>query len=1083
MVAGSDKAPKPRRPHYAPGTAVSRYVILYEVGAGGMGVVYAAFDPQLNRKIALKILIPKERDDKHGRDQAATRLMREAQAIARLSHPNVVNVYDVGRHGEAVFVAMEFIEGLTLTRWLELHRRSLSEICRIFAMAGRGLAAAHIAGLVHRDFKPDNVLVSPDGRVRVLDFGLARARPGQSSQLSNISHISHVSHVSQVSHDEDSQDGLGHDGVPHIVDFGESDVLSSPLTLDDTVVGTPRYMPPEQHAGVGVDARSDQFSFCVALYQALYHQDPFPASRLHDLVRLKQQGRIAPPPPDANVPPWLEDLVMCGLAPRPADRLASMDLVVAALEDDPEAKRRRRLTLMGGVVLLAGATAVVGHQLGRTERLCQDSERHVEPLWGQPRRLQVRTAILGTGLPYAEHTWSEVERRLDADLEQWVQTHQQTCEATRVRGEQSDEMLDLRMSCLQEHLSEVSVVLGVLEESDPAVVQRAVTIVSELPGIDRCADVERLRAALPLPEDEQTRTRVEELRNLMRRAQAWQSVRRVEEAHELAQEVLGEARNLGYEPLRVEALATLGVALENAGDFGESEARLRQALWGAVGVGHDRVALRAATHLVSVVGDRLARFEEGLTWGELADALVARLGEDGADRVSLMNNLGNVWYRKGDHAKALDHYQRAIAQLEARVSADDPVLAGDRINLGNAQLALGNHDAALASYQQAELGLRTVLGEGHPQVAMAVASIGVVYNETGRYAEALVQHRQALDDFEAWLGPEHLFVATTVGNIGVSLLGQGKLDEAQAQIRRSQRLLERSLGPDHPHVAASLHNLGTIRKEQGHYEEALRLYERAFELRRKRLDEDHEALVESRVALAEIGRLRGDPSGAVAALETLASQAERAQKAEWSVAMRGEIHYQLAQARWDAGQLEARVRADLDRARMFLRDAGLGGDTRLRELEVWALDHARDNRPRDSDGSILSRDVTSGRSPDRGGNAGEDGDTDRSEDGGSIAREPQPERESQPRRGGGGGEPGKPQRSHKPERSHEPDKPSRSKDGPKGDAGTGADAKAGPKSENNDPPAPVEVGTEAEHEVEHEAEPTAPSPSSPSPSP
>ena len=1101
MVAGPDKAPEPRRPHYAPGTAVSRYVILYEVGAGGMGVVYAAFDPQLNRKIALKILIPKERDDKQGRDQAATRLMREAQAIARLSHPNVVNVYDVGRHGEAVFVAMEFIEGLTLTRWLELHRRSLSEICRVFAMAGRGLAAAHLAGLVHRDFKPDNVLVSPDERVRVLDFGLARARPGQSSQLSNISHISHVSHVSHVSHDDDS-----HDGIPHVVDFGESDVLSSPLTLDDTVVGTPRYMPPEQHAGVGVDARSDQFSFCVALYQALYHQDPFPASRLHELVRLKQQGRIAPPPPDANVPPWLEDLVMRGLAPRPADRLASMDLVVAALEDDPEAKRRRRLTLMGGVVLLAGATAVVGHQLGRTEqRLCQDSERHVEDLWGPQRRQQVRTAILGTGLPYAEHTWSEVERRVDADLEQWVQTHQQTCEATRVRGEQSDELLDLRMSCLQEHLNEVSVVLGVLEESDPAVVQRAVTIVSELSGIDRCADVERLRATLPLPEDEQTRARVEELRNLMLQAQAWQSVRRVEDARELAEEVLGEARSLGYEPLRVEALVTLGVVLENAGNFGESEIRLRRALWDAVGIGHDHYASRAAIHLVSVVGDRLARFEEGLTWSDLADALLVRLGEDGTARVSLMNNVGNVWYRKGDHAKALDHYQRAIAQLEGLVPADDPILAGDRINLGNAQLALGRYDEALASYQQAELGLRTVLGKGHPQVAMAVASIGVVYNETGRFAEALVQHRQALDDFEAWLGPEHLFVATTVGNIGVALLGQGKLDEAQGRIRRSQRLLEKSLGPDHPHVAASLHNLGTIRKERRHYEEALRLYQRAFELRRKRLGEQHEALVESRVALAEIGRLRGDPIGAVTTLEDLASQAERAENAEWSAATRGEIHYQLAQARWDAGQQQARVRADLERARVFLRDAGLGGDTLLRELEVWALDHARDNRPRDSNGSILPRGVTGGRDLDRGGNTGEAGRGAQDEADGSTTRERGLERKPGHRGGGddsGGSkgrgapakpkkpkkpegsdnseEPKKPEGQKKPDKSQQPEQPHRPTEGPadepttdepKGDAGTGADTKAEPEPVKSDPPAGAEL------------EPTAQSPSPVAPSP
>ncbi|MCA9707579.1 MAG: serine/threonine protein kinase, partial [Myxococcales bacterium] len=880
MVAGSEPAPEPRRPAYAPGTAVSRYVILYEVGAGGMGVVYAAFDPQLNRKIALKILIPRASDRKRGVDQAATRLMREAQAIARLSHPNVVNVYDVGRHDEAVFVAMEFIEGLTLTRWLEEQERPLTEVLRVFAMAGRGLAAAHLAGLVHRDFKPDNVLVSPDGRVRVLDFGLARADPTHASHLSNLSHISYVSQV--------SDDGDSMDGIPRVREFAESDVLSSPLTLDDTVVGTPRYMPPEQHAGVGVDARSDQFSFCVALYQALYGQEPFPANRLHDLVRLKQRGRIAPVPPDAGVPPWLESLVFRGLSPKPGDRWPSMDVVVGALEDDPQAKRRRRLSLVGGAVLLVAATAVVGHQFGRGERPCQDGEIHVEGLWNDARRDQVRGAILGTGLPYAEHTWAEVERRVDADLEHWVTTHRDTCEATRVRGEQSDELLDLRMSCLREHLGEVGAVLDVLDEADPTVVQRAVAMVSGLRGPDHCSDVEQLRAALPLPDDEGVRQRVEELRGLMRRAEARQSVRRVEEARKLAEEALREAEGVGYEPLRLEALTTLGVVLEHAGEFVEAEARMREAMWGAVRIGDDRVASRAAIQLVSVVGDRLARYDEGLTWAELAEALLDRIGDEGIARVGLVNNEGNVWHRKGDNVKALDHYQRAIAKREALESQDTPALAVERINLGNAQLALGMYDEALESYRQAEASMRATLGEGHPQIALAVASIGLVYNQMGRYEEAAAQHRRALPDFEAWLGPDHLYVATIGINLGGALHGLGRYEEALEQLRRAQQLFEKSVGPDHPQVAASLYAMGTIRRDQGLYDEAQRLVQRAYELQRKRFDDDHESVVDTRIVLADLQRLRGQPEQAVAALETLASVGERA---ELLPRMRGEIHF------------------------------------------------------------------------------------------------------------------------------------------------------------------------------------------------
>jgi eukaryotic-like serine/threonine-protein kinase len=939
MVAGEDAAPVPRVA-FAPATKVSRYVILYEVGAGGMGVVYAAFDPELNRKVALKILTPKAKGSKErSTDQAAARLMREAQAIARLSHPNVVTVYDVGRHGEAVFVAMEFIEGLTLTLWLEQERRGLPEIRRVFAMAGRGLAAAHDAGLVHRDFKPDNVLVSPEGRVRVLDFGLARADPTHASQISHISNVSNVSH--------ESEGGGEADGVPQVQDFSESDVLSSPLTLDDAVVGTPRYMAPEQHAGVGVDARSDQFSFCVALYQALYDQEPFSANRMHDLVRLKQQGKVAAIPVDARVPPWLEALVMRGLSPRPAARWPSMHALVEALEHDAEARRRRWLAIGGGAVLVAVVAAATGRLGSGGEQPCQDGASHLEGLWDEPRREQLQHAIVGTELPYAEHTWAEVERRVQADLDGWVATYRDTCEATRVRGEQSDELLDLRMRCLQDHLSEVSVVLDVLAEPDAAVVQRAVSMVSTLPGLEACADAERLRARLPLPQDEATRTRVEELRQALREAGVRKAVRRVEAAEKQVQEVLAAAETLGYEPLRVEALVTLGVMLEQAGDYAEAEARLREGLWAALRIGDDGTAARAAVQLVSVVGDRLARYDEGLTWFEQADALLDRTGEEGAVRVSLLNNVGNVWHRKGDNEQALTYYQRTIALREQLEGADGPNLAIERVNLGNAQVGLGHYDEALISYREAETSLRRSLGEGHPQIAVAVASIGVVYAATGRHTEALAQHRRALPDFEAWLGPDHLYVATTISNIGIALRELGQLPEAEAQLRRAQQLFEKSLGPDHPQVAACLYNLGEVRVQQGRYDEAVRLHQRAFELRSKRFTEDHAEMIESRLVLAELRRRQGDAAGAVTATEALAAVGERT---DLDPGLRGRIHFALAQARWDAGQERARVRADLERARVFLREAGAGGRETLGDLEAWDREHAKDDRPRNGAG-------------------------------------------------------------------------------------------------------------------------------------
>ncbi|MCH9681357.1 MAG: tetratricopeptide repeat protein [Deltaproteobacteria bacterium] len=943
IVHDEDPEPTPKAA-YPPGTSVNRYLILHEVGAGGMGVVYAAFDPQLNRKIALKILIPKAAQQRRGVDQAATRLMREAQAIARLSHPNVVNVYDVGRHEDAVFVAMEFIEGQTLTQWLEREEPPQAKIRAVFGLAGRGLIAAHDAGLVHRDFKPDNVLVGADGRVRVLDFGLARADPSSNASISQ---------VSALGGDSDNNVELS-DGVPEFRDFGDSDVLSSPLTLDDAVVGTPRYMAPEQHAGAGVGPRSDQFSFCVALFQALYGIEPFPASHLHELVRLKQEGRVTEIPAEANVPPWLEELVLRGLAPRPAQRWPNMAELVAVLEDDPVSTRRRRVGMVAGVVLLAGVTAAAGHQLGSggDVRPCQDGAAHVESLWSDVRRESVRGAFLQTDLPYAEHTWEGVERRVDANLETWVRTHRETCEATRVTGEQSDELLDLRMSCLHEHLAEVRAVLDVFDDADPAVVQRAVAIVSGLPGLESCADTERLRARLPLPEDEATRQQIEVLRQTLRDVSALGAVRRQQEARALAEGALESAELLGYEPLIVEAMLAVGIALENSSDFTEAEARLRDVMWAGLRIGHDAVAARAATQLVSVVGDRLARYDEGITWADQARALLDRIDDQGSARASLYNNLGNVLHRKGDNDQALLYYQDAIAKRSELTGDDSPLVAVERINLGNALLHLGRYDDALETYQAARGVLETTLGQGHPQVATAEASIGVVYNETGRYEDALAQHRKALPAFEAWLGPEHLFVATTIANAGVALRGMGRFEEAYRELRRAQKLYEDKLGADHPEVARGLHNLASVRADQQRLDEARRLHERALELRQRHFGEEHPMVIVSRVALAGLRRRRGDAAGAVGALEALASRAE---PLELESDLRAELHFELALARWDAGQLDARVRGELLRAEAFLDEAGAGGTNVGTKIEEWKLEHPTDDRERAPDGTIAGQ--------------------------------------------------------------------------------------------------------------------------------
>jgi serine/threonine protein kinase len=268
---------------------VDRYVVTEKLGGGGMGVVYAAYDPELNRKLAIKLVLPMASDSASASERRV-RLLREAQAMAQLSHPNVIAIYDVGTLGEQVFLAMEHVEGRTLTQWLSLEKRHWREIVNIFVQAGRGLAAAHAAGIVHRDFKPDNVLVGDDGRVRVLDFGLARAAQADGSESESAD-----DRVRTVSAD--------------------AGMLRLTVTEPGKLIGTPAYMAPEQLMGQPGDARSDQFSFCVALYQGLYRELPFTGETAESI----------------RVPARLRKVLLRGLSAAREDRFDSMDSLLREL--------------------------------------------------------------------------------------------------------------------------------------------------------------------------------------------------------------------------------------------------------------------------------------------------------------------------------------------------------------------------------------------------------------------------------------------------------------------------------------------------------------------------------------------------------------------------------------------------------------------------------------------------------------------------------------------------------------------------------------------------------------------------------
>jgi hypothetical protein len=317
---------------------VGRYQIQGRIGAGGMGVVYRAHDPELVRDVAVKLM---NADAGSPKDPATARarLVREARAMARLAHPNVLHVYDVGTTDDGVFIAMELVEGTSLACLGETDRPPWRQILRHYVEAGRGLAAAHAAGIVHRDFKPENVLVGTDGRVRVGDFGLA----GGPAALERTS--------SQESE----------------LDRGTGDLEGSgSLTKTGALLGTPKYMAPEQEAGGAASPKSDQFSFCVALYEALYGHPPFAGTTVAEYRHEVRHGRVQDPPADSKVRGWVHAEIVRGLAVDPADRHPALDPLLDRLEEalvDPNVARRRRrrarvLWAVAGVVALVGATTL-----------------------------------------------------------------------------------------------------------------------------------------------------------------------------------------------------------------------------------------------------------------------------------------------------------------------------------------------------------------------------------------------------------------------------------------------------------------------------------------------------------------------------------------------------------------------------------------------------------------------------------------------------------------------------------------------------------------------------------------------------
>jgi len=749
---------------------IGRFTTLGTIGRGAMGTVLAAYDPVLDRKVALKVV-----RTSGARDNAE--LLREARALARLTHPHVVAVYEAEEIDGRIVIAMQFVHGSDLRKWLRERPRSWSEVVPVFARIARGLAAAHAAGVVHGDLKPENVLLGAGApEVRIADFGTARILA-------------------------DASDGAGG--------------------------GTPAYLAPERLAGAPASASADQWAFAVSLYEALFGKRPFAGTTLAEL-RAAVTADVAFPP-DRFVPRRIVAIVERGLARAAPQRWPDMDTVAAELERDDH--RGRWLV---GVVAASSIAAATWFAASREHDPCAASAAAAETLWSEDDAAQVRSAFNATGAAHAEAIADRVDEMLAQRRSDWAAARVEVCEANRVRAEESDTLHDLRLRCLDRRAAEMTALVAALGESDATgALSDAITAVGDLPDLTRCdaASVRDVEHAIPAADDAQRE--VAQLRREIDRAWAEHALGRYDAALARAETVVAEAEHAGFPPLVAEALALLGAAQGRVAAPGVAEPTLRRARRLAAEIGNDRLvaevmvrwlrtvmfadelarvdeladharaaALRAGTstaEIDAIVGE--ARLQSGDAEGAIAALTEAFAAETRADRRAIVQvNLGSARLAMGEPAAALELYEEALAGATAHFGADHPSLGFYLHRVGRGLRAVGRHDEAVATLERVLASREATLGREDRAIASILADLAATERDIGRLAAAADHQRRALAIRIAEYGPDHTRVADLHAGLGEIERDRGRTSEALAHYRRAAQIREAT--PEHPRLAA-----------------------------------------------------------------------------------------------------------------------------------------------------------------------------------------------------------------------------------------------------------------------------------------
>ncbi len=764
---------------------LGRYRIERDLGAGGMGRLVLAFDPDLQRHVALKLVAPPLASSA----EARRRIVAEARAMARLSEPHVAQVYEVGELDGQVFVAMEFVDGHDLRQWLAAAPRRWSQVLALFLQAGAGLAAAHDVGITHRDFKPENVMVDQHGRARVIDFGLAGAAADPRA--------------------EPAAGGVG-------------------LTRTGAFVGTPGYMPPEQWDGELVDARADQFAFCVALFEALVGARPFDAATPE---RLREALRGGPTPawPRA-VPRWILAPLLRGLHAEPAARWS--DLRALRRARDPGRRRRRTTAVatMGAGAGLLALAAFAAHDP------CRDAGAAISSAWDAQQRASVRAAARAADAGWGDRSGAAVVERLDAATAAWSEVARSVCQAERA----DDRARTAARGCLAHAGAQLRATIDESREPSASLWLGAAARAELLPDAHGCAEPPRLTAwsvstdALA-PIDAALRQGEAALGEGSVRGEPESLRTAPDRARAAAAAAIRAAEQLEHEPSLARALLLAGRIELVEGEHARAEPLLRRGL--ALARRADDAALGAAlaAELVHVISRERERFDEA---------------EDLAREA-----LGSIIAR-GRPPLLLARLSAHRASAMARADTVD-------------------HDGAVALHEEVAALLEGAVGPQHPASIVEQGNLGVAQSYAGQHERARTTLAAAIEAASAALGAEHPRTAALHGAWGLAQMRAGALEPAEHALRRSLQLRAAVLADDHPQLDDARYNLALVLRRRGQHAEAAALLAQGLAHVRARRDRDDPLLGPWWVALAESQLEQGDTVAAQASFDAALRLFER----------------------------------------------------------------------------------------------------------------------------------------------------------------------------------------------------------------